>query len=59
MIITPLYLPIPASQYFGDRFFFFRLRLSCCKQEVPYIHYIIRYPWTVVRGNGAEIEHHL
>jgi hypothetical protein len=26
--------------------------------EMPYIHYIIRYPWTVVRGNGAEIEHH-
>ena len=26
--------------------------------KVPYIHYIIRYPWTVVRGNGAEIEHH-
>jgi hypothetical protein len=22
---------------------------------MPYIHYIIRYPWTVVRGNGAEI----
>ena len=57
MIITPLYLPIPANQYFGHRFF--RLRLSYCKQKVPYIHYIIRYPWTVVRGNGAEIEHHL
>ena len=24
--------------------------------EMPHIHYIIRYRWTVVRGNGAEIK---
>lgn len=57
MIFTPLYLPIPANAMLWSSLF--RLRLSYCKHKMPYIHYIIRYPWTVVRGNGAEIEHHL
>jgi hypothetical protein len=29
---------------------------SKCQLGLPYIHYIIRFPWMMARGNGAKMD---